>query len=233
MKPLTKLNETALPDGTHLELWERDGTYLLLQDGQQIASSFTHGSDDTLAEIALAPIRRANQPAILVAGLGLGFALSALLKNLNREKASFVVAEPTHELVDWHRSYLKDLHETQLLDDERVIVEKLTPIAVARRSPKKFHAIVMKNIHGRVPMTSAEASDWASCLKEGGLMVISMARADHRLERILGRSGFQVSFDSVPASHKGKKTSFHTILIAKKGRFVSNHASRPKSQPKI
>ncbi len=220
MKPLTKLCETLLPDGTALELWERDGVHLLLEDGQQVASSFFHGSDDAMAQLAAMPLKRANQPAFLLAGLNLGFVLSGLQEAVNREKARFVVAEPNADLVSWHRTQLADLHPG-MLDDPRVTVEPLIALAVARKSPKTFHAILIKASHTRFRLGVSEAADYCSSLKEGGLLIISLPRADFRMEKNLQRAGFQVSTELVPASHKGKQTSLHTLIVAKKGRFVS------------
>lgn len=221
MKPLTKLHETLLPEGTTLELWERDGFHFLLEGGQQIASSFLHGSDDAMAELAAAPVKKANQPTFLFAGIGMGFVLEAALHAVTKEKALFVVAEPTTDLIDWHRTTLADLHPG-MLDDPRVEIEPLTFLAVARRSPKKFHAILMKSTHARVRMNIGEASDLCSSLREGGLLIISVSRAEKRLERTLQKAGFQVTTELVPASHKGKQTSLHTLVIAKKGRFISS-----------
>ena len=219
MKPLTKLHETLLPEGTTLELWERDGSHFLLEDGQQIASSFSHGSDDAMAQLAAAPLKRANQPTFLFAGLGLGYVLDAAREAVIKEKALFVVAEPNADLINWHRTTLADLHPG-MLEDPRIEIEPLTYLAVARRSPKKFHAILIKSTHARARLNIAEASDLSSSLRDGGLLSISIARADKRLERTLQKAGFQYSMDMVPASHKGKQTSLHTLIIAKKGRFI-------------
>ena len=59
-----------------------------------------------------------------------------------------------------------------------------------------------------------------AALKQGGLLVITVARPDTRLSRTLQKAGFEVSTEAVPASHKGKKTAFHTVILGKKGRFV-------------
>ena len=79
MKPITKLASTTLPDGSILDLWERDGFHFLLRDGVQLASSFSHGSNEAAAAMAAAPVKRANQPAFLLDGLSLGFTLFALM----------------------------------------------------------------------------------------------------------------------------------------------------------
>ena len=219
MKPITKLASTQLPDGSILELWERDGFHFLLRDGMQPASSFSHGSNETAAAIATAPVKRANQPSFLLDGLGLGFTLFSLMDQVQREKASFVVAEPCRELVDWHREFL-DGERPGFLHDPRVSVEFSTALQVARKQQKAFHAILCRSTHDRMNLSVAEASDYFAALKQGGLLVITVARPDTRLVRTLQKAGFEVSTEAVPASHKGKKTTFHTVILGKKGRFV-------------
>ena len=109
MKPITKLASTTLPDGSILDLWERDGFHFLLRDGVQLASSFSHGSNEAAAAMAAAPVKRANQPAFLLDGLSLGFTLFALMDLVQREKARFIVAEPCKPLVDWHQELMLSL----------------------------------------------------------------------------------------------------------------------------
>lgn len=229
MKPLTKLHETRLPEGTTLELWERDGFHFLLEDGQQVASSFFHGSDDAMAQLAAEPLRKANQPTFLFVGLGMGFVLDAVRNNVNKEKAVFVVAEPNADLVEWHKTTLEPLHPG-MLEDPRVEIESLTSLAVARRCPKKFHAILWKSTHSRPRLSISEASDYCAALRAGGLLIMSLSRADKRLERAIQKAGFQVASELVPASHKGKQTSLHTLIIAKKGRYGASpsHSSSPQ-----
>ncbi len=219
MKPITKLASTPLPDGSVLDLWERDGFHFLLKDGVQLASSFSHGSNDAAAAIAAAPVKRANQPAFLLDGLGLGYTLFALMDEIQREKATFIVAEPCHDLVKWHEKHL-DAVKPGFLQDPRVDIEYVSALQVARKRSKCFHGILCRSVHERMNLTVAEASDYFAALKQGGLLIITVARPDTRLERTLQKAGFEVSVEAAPASHKGKQTSFHTIILGKKGRFV-------------
>lgn len=219
MKPLTKLAETVLPSGSSLELWERDDSYFLLADGIQTASSFSHGGDDALAALAVAPIKRANQPAILIDGLGLGFLLKGVMEQINKEKAGFVVAEPCSSLIEWHEKLLGNLHPG-MLQDPRVTIESGTALQAARKVSKNYHAILVRSTHTRCLLTVAEASDYNAALKQGGMLIILLPRPDKKLERTLQKAGFDVSTDTVPTSHKGKQTSFQTALLARKGNFI-------------
>ncbi|MBR3694749.1 MAG: hypothetical protein IKL98_00750, partial [Akkermansia sp.] len=66
MKPLNKLGEQKMEDGSVWELWERDGELSVQHDGLPCASSFTPGSEESMAEMATAPITRAAQPQIMI-----------------------------------------------------------------------------------------------------------------------------------------------------------------------
>ena len=50
-----------MENGSVWELWERDGVLTLQLDGMPCANSFTYGSEQAMAEIALSPITRAGQ----------------------------------------------------------------------------------------------------------------------------------------------------------------------------
>lgn len=219
MKPIIKLAITQLPDGSSLELWERDGFHFLLRDGMLTASSFSHGSEEAAAAIAAAPVKRANQPAFLLDGIGLGYTLFGLMDQVQREKARFVVAEPCSELIGWHNSVL-DKEHPGILQDPRICVERAVALQVARTHSKTFHAILCRSTHERMKLGVAEASDYFASLKQGGLLIVTVARPDSRLVWTLKRAGFEVSTETVSAAHKGKKTSAHTVVLGKKGRFV-------------
>ena len=60
MKPLVKLEEMRAADGSLWELWERDGVLSLLQDGVAVADTLSRGSEERMAQLAVAPIARAG-----------------------------------------------------------------------------------------------------------------------------------------------------------------------------
>lgn len=223
MKPLTKLAQATREDGSLLELWERDSTFMLTGDGMQLGTSFAHGGDDAMAQIAAAPMARANQPTFLIAGLGLGHSLAALQSVIHKEKARFVIAEPQPELPAWNKTFLASLHPGSL-DDPRVEIEQASAIQIARHNPKTFHAILFKSLHERFRLPAPEASDLGGSLRGGGLLLILIARQDKRLERTLLHTGYDVTTDLVPASHKGKQTRFHHLVIARKGHYSQHSA---------
>ncbi len=217
MKPLTKLGEKALEDGSVWELWERDGVLTLQLDGMPCANSFTYGSEEAMAELATSPITRAGQPCIMIAGLGLGYGLAKAMQCLPREKARFIVAEPVPEIVKWNREFGEN---KALWEDKRVSTEPATAAELCRKRTGSLHAILLRSAHTRCEMTLGDAQAYFNALKGGSMLVINLSKADKKLEATLRRAGFEVSSTTVPASSKGKQLRLHTVVLARRGRFV-------------
>lgn len=217
MKPLTKLGEKPLENGSVWELWERDGVLTLQLDGMPCANSFTYGSEEAMAELATSPITRAGQPCIMIAGLGLGYGLAKAMECLPKEKARFIVAEPVPEIVKWNREFGE--HKA-LWDDKRVSTEPATAAELCRKRTGSLHAILLRHTHARCEMSLGDAQAYFNALKGGSLLAINLSKSDKRLEATLRRAGFEVSTTVVPASSKGKQLRLHTLVLARRGRFV-------------
>ena len=217
MKPLTKLGEKVLENGSVWELWERDGVLTLQLDGMPCANSFTFGSEEAMAELATSPITRAGQPCIMIAGLGLGYGLAKAMQCLNKEKARFIVAEPIPEIVKWNREFGE--HKA-MWEDKRVSTEPASAAELCRKRTGSLHAILLRSAHTRCEMTLGDAQAYFNALKGGSLLAINLSKADKRLESTLRRAGFEVSTTVVPASAKGKQQRLHTLVLARRGRFV-------------
>ena len=217
MKPLTKLGEKVLESGSVWELWERDGVLTLQLDGMPCANSFTYGSEEAMAELATSPITRAGQPCIMIAGIGLGYGLAKAMECLPKEKARFIVAEPVPEIVKWNREHGEN---KALWEDKRVSTEPASAAELCRKRTGSLHAILLRSAHTRCEMSLGDAQAYFNALKGGSLLVINLAKADKRLEATLRRAGFEVSTTAVPASSKGKQLKLHTLVLARRGRFV-------------
>lgn len=217
MKPLTKLAEHQMEDGSLWELWERDGVLSIQHDGLPCATSFTYGSEQSMAEIATSPISRAGQPQVMIAGLGLGYGLAKVMECLNKEKAKFLVAEPVPAIIEWNRSYGEN---KALFEDSRVIVEAADAATLCRKRTGSLHAILMRHTHARCELNMTDAQAFFNALKGGSLLAITLSKADKKLESILRKAGFEISTTAVPASDKGKQQRMHTLVLARRGRFV-------------
>lgn len=217
MKPLTKLAEKQMEDGSLWELWERDGVLSLQHDGLPCASSFTYGSEQSMAEIATSPITRAGQPQVMIAGLGLGYGLAKAMQCLNKEKAKFIVAEPIPAIAEWNRLHSEN---KELLEDSRVTIEAADAATLCRKRTGSLHAILLRHTHARCELSLGDAQAFFNALKGGSLLAITLSKADKRLENTLRKAGFEISTTAVPASDKGKQLRMHTLVLARRGRFV-------------
>ena len=106
MIPLKLIDRALTPDKSgELQLHQRGADFFILLDGKELMSSRKHGSEETLAELACAPIAGRAKARVLVGGLGMGYTLAAALSVL-QEDASVIVAELVPEVVNWNRSLL-------------------------------------------------------------------------------------------------------------------------------
>ena len=230
MKPTVTLAETTTPQGNSLVLIEHDGEYYLQADGVQLESSFVHNAAAELARLTCAPFRSARQPRLLLAGLGLGYTLAAARAALTQRRAIFQVAEPVQDMPSWHRAHLANLHPGQL-DDPRLQI-RIQGLATALKKPGDgFHAILLDaeaslpqdGVSDRKGLPHSSFLNRAhSALKEGGLLGLRCSSDHSVLERRLRQAGFDLTHESVPASHKGKQKQHSTIWLARKGSYRSH-----------
>ena len=101
--------ETAASDGHRLDLYERNGVFMIRADGWELMSGAYHASEDQLGRLAgLLP--RASEPAILLGGLGLGYTLASLLETLQGRfgtaSARVTVAERSGAVLRWFGSFV-------------------------------------------------------------------------------------------------------------------------------
>ncbi|BDS07274.1 spermidine synthase [Oceaniferula spumae] len=227
MKPYIKIAETKTPEGEPLELIEHDGTYMICSNGEQLMTSFSHGSEETLAELACSPFGPVNQPKFLIGGLGMGYTLAAATRSVTKKRAQFVCAELTQAIIDWNQTHLAHLNPG-LLDDERITI-KLGPVQkVIRQANGEYHAILLdvdngpSAFHGKNNnnlYTLNGLREIQNALKGGGILAVWSARSDKAFTKTLQKAGFDVSENAVAAAHKGNKRRTHTIWLARKRNY--------------
>ena len=222
MKPRITLAETTLTDGSPLALQEHDGRHYLLVHGQQICGPATAAAEKEVAYLAAAPFRPARQPKILLIGLGLGHTLEAITTQLPQKKGTFIVAEPSAELEEWHRKFLPP---GPLANDARVFLQDDPGPSALGRQGGDLHAILLHlDASPLGPRNRPWVDDrrWLSAayeaLQPGGMLAIAGSRYVANLGRRLQQSGFDVAEYTVPASPNAKRPRLHPIWLARKGR---------------
>jgi spermidine synthase len=222
MKPWELLGDSHTPDGTRLTLMKRDREHVIFADGKILMSSRMHGSEEALATVACAHLTAASAPRVLVGGLGLGYTLRATLDVLP-PRATVVVAELVHGVVEWNRGPLGPLAGHPLNDPRVVVIEG--DVAVTLRKDKDgFDAILLDVDNGPDAFTSAlNTGLYAnhgvmlahSALRPGGVLAVWSAWEDRKFEQRLRWAGFTVTMHRVRARLK-QGGPRHTIFVGKK-----------------
>jgi spermidine synthase len=223
MKPNRKISETTTPDGGRLILYEHDGNYCIRLNGQELMNSTVAASELLLGELATKRAINLASPCILIGGLGLGFTLKSVLKQVGPQ-AMVEVAELIPEIVSWNRDFLSHLNG-ELLDDARVkVLAEDVQEVIARGGREQFDAMALDIDNGPAAMVRSQNARLysrsglqgiAAALKPGGRAAFWSARADPSFAKQLAKVGLKV--EEVPAKlHANARRCSYTIYVADK-----------------
>ncbi len=224
MKPHITLAETSTPDGKSMALVEHDGDFSMRVEGRDLMHSSVSASELHLGEIAVEHLRGATEGRVLIGGLGMGFTLKSVLAGAGANIA-VEVAELIPEVVEWNRTFMKDLNGG-LLNDPRVTVHTRDVCALLSRcKPNTYDAILLDIDNGPTAMVQRGNARLYNrqglqqirrALKPGGRAAIWSASVDKQFESRLKAMNFKI--ESVPARlHKNARRSTYTIYVADKG----------------
>jgi spermidine synthase len=222
MIPWELLDRAAVPGGGEMRLYRRGAEYSIRVGNYELMNSRVHASEDALASLACARLRDCRAPRILIGGLGMGFTLAAVLKEVGAD-ARVVVAELVPEVVAWHRGPLASV-APGALDDPRVEVRTSDVAAVIAERSRAFDAILLDVDNGPRGLT-ADANDGlysvrglraaGAALREGGLLAVWSAGPDAAFVRRLGQAGFDA--EELPVRGRdAKRGPRFLIWIARK-----------------
>jgi len=219
MKPRVKLAESTFTGGV-LSLTEHDGSYSISLDGKELMHSRANASELQLGSLGVAQLNNETDARVLIGGLGLGYTLKSVLESVG-DKTTIEVAEMIPEVIEWNRSYLKNLNgsllehpqvETRLVDVTQLIQEA---------EPHTYDAILLDVDNGPNAMVAdSNASLYSNngirsicrALKKEGRLIVWSAGPDHGFEKRLERAGLQVEAVRAKA-HAGAKSPSHFLFL--------------------
>ena len=111
------LDRRVTAEGSEIALIKRGEEFEIIFDGQFLMASDCRRSERQLAELAMAPLGQRDDITILVAGLGMGHTLRAVLDIPGVVRVD--VVEVAEAVVDWNRLYF-GAHNGNVLGDPRV-----------------------------------------------------------------------------------------------------------------
>ncbi|WP_395645703.1 spermidine synthase [Terricaulis sp.] len=220
MKPRELLATATIPGTANaLQLYRRDGDFMIVLGGNELMSSRLRGSEEALALMTCDRLKT-EAPHLLIGGYGMGFTLRAALARLGPQ-ARMTVVEIMPEIIDWARGPMAHL-TASCLDDPRVELVKDDVFDMIGAANKRYDAILLDvdngpdglvredndRLYSNYGLTSAKAA-----LKSGGVLAIWSAGPDERFARRLKHVGFDVEEVMVRASTSGKGAR-HIIWFA-------------------
>lgn len=223
MKPFVTLAQARTPDGADLSLHEHDGQFYLRVNRQPLMGTNATESERVMAKLACEGFYRLSKSRVLIGGLGFGFTLRQVLE-LVGSRGAVQVAELIPEVIEWNRTFLRDVNG-RLLDDPRVkvLIGDVFSI-IARAEADTYNAILLDVDNGPVAMVRDgnarlyERDGLASILrvlKPGGTAAFWSASQDKKFARRLVNAGFEVEVFSAKSHEKARRPA-HTIFIAQK-----------------
>jgi spermidine synthase len=217
--PWEIIDRARAPDGAELVLARRGDEWVVRAGGRVLMSSRAHGSEEALAELALARVAAAR--AVLVGGLGLGFTLRAALDRLPAD-ARVIAVELVPEVVRWNRGPLAEL-SGRALDDPRVRLQQGDVGARIAEARGAWDAILLDVDNG--PAALAHRANRGlyggrgvracrDALRPGGVLAVWSAGPDERYRARLEDAGFAVEERTVPARGGAGRGVRHVVVLA-------------------
>ena len=223
MKPWKLIDSSEIPGETgELRLYQRGDEFsiMLAGGGGELMSSRKHGSEDALAELGCQHLSAQSQARVLIGGLGMGFTLTAALKQLAGD-AEVTVAELLPAVERWNRKHIGHV-AGHPLDDPRCKMS-IGDVAVILQSERDaFDAILLDVDNGPEGLTQQD-NNWLysveglqaafAALRPNGVLAVWSAGPDSIFSRRLRQVGFKVRQEQVRA-HGRSKGAKHVIWLA-------------------
>lgn len=211
------LDRAPIPGGGELLFYQRTDDYTIEVAGMagELMTTAHHGSEDALADLALAKLSSPQAATVLIGGLGMGFTLAAVLRGLG-PKGRAVVAELVPQVVEWNKGPM-GARAGDPLNDPRTIVHVGDVLELIRSGKGAYDAILLDTDNGPEGLTQADNNRLYShrglrsaydALKPGGVLAVWSTHPDAPFTRRLGMAGFRVEEKKVFA-HRDKGTKHH------------------------
>jgi hypothetical protein len=208
MLPWTLIDSAAVPgDDGEMRLYRRGAEYSIRVGSYELMNNRVHGSEDALASIACARLRAVEASRLrdrgaarlLIGGLGMGFTLAGVLKEVG-PRSEVVVAELVPAVVTWNRGPLGTFAGDPL-SDARVTVREIDVGRIIRAETAAYDAILLDVDNGPAALTSPTNDRLYTppglraayaALRPGGILAVWSAGPDPAFTKRLQHAGFAV-----------------------------------------
>jgi spermidine synthase len=219
--PWELIDTTTIPgESAEMRLYRRGGEYSIRIGHHELMNNREHGSEDALADLVCKRLH--GRVRVLVGGLGMGFTLAAVLRDVTRD-SQVVIAELVPAVVRWHRGPLAGV-SNGALDDPRVTIREADVAHVIAEQREAYDAILLDVDNGPAGLTSKTndrlygmnglRSAYAA-LRPKGMLAVWAADPDPRFTKRLQQVGFTA--EEIRVRGHGTKGQRYLIWLATRG----------------
>lgn len=188
------LIDTATERDSVLELYGKDGRFMIRANGLELMNGFHHESETALGAFA-AGLARSEEARFLVGGLGLGYTVAGLLAALEG-RGTVTVAELYSAVIGWFHRHVK----TSVLSHHPANLTIMNAgIADLMVEPSRFDVIILDVDNGPEPLVTAA---------NVGLYATVGLRALHRCLTDRGTALLWSGFESTDFAERATEAGF-------------------------
>ncbi|HET6157345.1 MAG TPA: hypothetical protein VFE34_03295 [Dongiaceae bacterium] len=211
------LIESSTEGDAVLELYGKDGTFMIRANGLEFMNGFCHESETALGIMA-AGLARSRGPRILVGGLGLGYTIAALVGAFGNA-GTVTVAELSAAVIDWFHRHIK---ASVMPDDRGTLAIVQSDIASLLVRENSYDVIVLDVDNGPEPLVTAANGALYSvaglkaihaCLSPEGIALLWSGFESLAFEEAARGAGFAVRCEPF---QRGRPDLAHFIYILDK-----------------
>ena len=218
------LLESATENDAFLELYGKDGTFMIRANGRELMNGYCHDSEVALGNAA-ARLAPGDQPRVLVGGLGLGYTAAAVRTSL-QGRGTITVAELSSAVIDWFHRYTAQslLSDPDQSDPDAGIEIVHANIADLMTVADRYDVVVMDVDNGPEPLvTATNAALYSShglsmlhaCLSPNGVALIWSGFESPAFATRAKEAGFTVACEQF---QRERAELAHFIYVLRKGR---------------
>jgi spermidine synthase len=222
VEPAAELLERQVEDdGVTVELFRRGNVYELWRDGRRALVSDARRSEQSLAELAVGPLRGRDDVSVLVAGLGMGFALRAALDAPGCKIVRVDVVERSQSIIDWDAKHFAQLNQDARKDprvhthhaDFATFLKQARLGTVADLPPEGWFAVVLDLDQGPADLWRPENAAFygeeglgrlEGALRPGGVLALWSAQREPELALRMHARLANVAEMAIPVEVEGK-----------------------------
>jgi spermidine synthase len=192
-----ELIDSSQQADTRLELYAKDGVYMIRANGLELMNGFSHDSETAFGHL-VAEFAPSAAPNILIAGLGLGYTLASAAETLG-PRGTITVTEFSPAVIDWFRRHVRAAVLPRMPGNVQI---RETDAIAHLRSGKRYDLILVDIDNGPEPLvrpSNASLYDRAglillrNALNEDGSVLLWSGFESPSFEAIARGAGFSVA----------------------------------------